>query len=135
MKYDDENSLSLHQSLNVNRPYLQSVLKITNYNLLSEKLIKLCFLNFFSDNHDNKFKALNAPEIFGSTFTHHSTIAFENVIFYFYAVGAKNNSKLYGSVFVHFTINIEDLSLKPYYDAYLTISRSQYGGFSTSSLV
>ena len=29
-KYDDENSLSLHQSLSVNRPYLQSVLKIAN---------------------------------------------------------------------------------------------------------
>ena len=42
-KYDDENSLSLHQSLSVNRPYLQSVLTITNSDLLSEKLIKLCF--------------------------------------------------------------------------------------------
>ena len=30
VKYDNENSLSLHQSLSVNRPYLQSVLKITN---------------------------------------------------------------------------------------------------------
>ena len=30
VKYHDENSLSLHQSLCVNRPYLQSVLKITN---------------------------------------------------------------------------------------------------------
>ena len=30
VKYHDENSLSLHQSLGVNRPYLQSVLKITN---------------------------------------------------------------------------------------------------------
>ena len=29
-KYDDENSLSLHQSLGVNRPYLQSVLTIAN---------------------------------------------------------------------------------------------------------
>ena len=57
--------------------------------------------NFFSDNHDNKFKALNAPEIFRSTFTHYLTIAFENVIFYFYAVGGKNNHKSYGSVFVH----------------------------------
>ena len=58
-------------------------------------------LNFFPVDHDNKFKALNAPEIFGSTFTHYLTIAFENVIFYFYAVGGKNNYKLYGSVFVH----------------------------------
>ena len=58
--------------------------------------------NFFSDNHDNKFnKALNAPEIFGSTFTHYKTIACENMIFYFYAVGGKNNYKSYGSVFVH----------------------------------
>ena len=69
--------------------------------MLSKKLIKLCFLIFFSDNHDNKFKALNAPEIFGSTFTHYLTIAFENVIFYFYAVSGKNNYKSYGSVFVH----------------------------------
>ena len=30
VKYDHENSLSLHQLLNVNRPYLQSVLTITN---------------------------------------------------------------------------------------------------------
>ena len=30
VKYDDENSLSLHQSLSVNRPYLQSVLTIAN---------------------------------------------------------------------------------------------------------
>ena len=30
VKYDHENSLSLHQSLSVNRPYLQSVLKIAN---------------------------------------------------------------------------------------------------------
>ena len=30
VKYHDENSLSLHQSLCVNRPYLQSVLTITN---------------------------------------------------------------------------------------------------------
>ena len=30
VKYHDENSLSLHQSLSVNRPYLQSVLKIAN---------------------------------------------------------------------------------------------------------
>ena len=29
-------------------------------------------------------------------------------------------------------MNMEDLSLKPYYDADLTISRSQYGRFSTS---
>ena len=29
-KYDNENSLSLHQSLSVNRPYLQSVLTIVN---------------------------------------------------------------------------------------------------------
>ena len=29
VKYDDENSLSLHQSLSVKRPYLQSVLTIT----------------------------------------------------------------------------------------------------------
>ena len=43
----------------------------------------LIVLFFFPNNHDNKFKALNAPEIFGSTFTHYLTIAFENVIFYF----------------------------------------------------
>ena len=30
VKYHNENSLSLHQSLVVNRPYLQSVLKVTN---------------------------------------------------------------------------------------------------------
>ena len=30
VKYHDENSLSLHQSLSFNRPYLQSVLKIAN---------------------------------------------------------------------------------------------------------
>ena len=30
VKYHDKNSLSLHQSLCVNRPYLQAVLKITN---------------------------------------------------------------------------------------------------------
>ena len=35
----------------------------------------------------------------------------------------------------YFTMNIKDVSLKPYYDADLTISRSQYGGFSTSGLV
>ena len=29
-KYGDENSLSLHQSLSLNRPYLQSVLTIAN---------------------------------------------------------------------------------------------------------
>ena len=29
-KYDDESSLSHHQSLSVNKPYLQSVLKIAN---------------------------------------------------------------------------------------------------------
>ena len=57
--------------------------------------------NLFADNHDNKFKALNAPEIVGSTFTHYLTIAFENVIFYFHAVGGKNNYKSYGTVFVH----------------------------------
>ena len=64
----------------------------------------MLFYFFIYDNHDNKFKALawlNAPEIFGSTFTHYLTIAFKNVIFYFYAVGSKNNYKLYGSVFVH----------------------------------
>ena len=32
-------------------------------------------------------------------------------------------------------MNMEDLNLKPYYYADLTISRSQYGGFSTSGLV
>ena len=57
--------------------------------------------DYCSDNHDSKFKALNAPEIFGSTFTHYLTIGFENVIFYFYAVGGKNNYKSYGCVFVH----------------------------------
>ena len=30
IKYDNENSLSLHQLLSVNRPYLQSVLTIAN---------------------------------------------------------------------------------------------------------
>ena len=30
VKYDNENSLSLHQWLSVNRPYLQSVLTIKN---------------------------------------------------------------------------------------------------------
>ena len=30
VKYDNENSPSLHQSLSVNRPYLQSVLTIAN---------------------------------------------------------------------------------------------------------
>ena len=59
------------------------------------------FFNFFSDNHDNKFKAINAPEIFASAFTQYLTIAFEKVIFHFYAVNGKNNYKLYGSVFVH----------------------------------
>ena len=34
-------------------------------------------------------------------YTHYLTICFENVIFYFYAVGGKNNYKSYGSVFVH----------------------------------
>ena len=52
--------------------------------------------DFCSDNHDSKFKALNALEIFRSTFTHYLTIGFENVIFY--AVGGKNYYKLYGSV-------------------------------------
>ena len=57
--------------------------------------------DYCSDNHDSKFKALNALEIFGSTFAQYLTIGFENVIFYFYAVGGKNNYKFYGSVFVH----------------------------------
>ena len=57
---------------------------------------------FFSDNHDNKFKALNTHELFGSTFTHYLAIAFENVIFYFYVVSAKNNYKSYGSVLYMF---------------------------------
>ena len=59
---------------------------------------------FFSDNHDNRLKALtwlNAPEIFGSTFTHYLTIAFKNVIYDFYAVSSKNNCKYNGSVFIH----------------------------------
>ena len=57
--------------------------------------------DYCSDNQDSKFKALNALDIFGSTFIHYLAIGFENVIFYFYAVGGKNNYKLYGSVFVH----------------------------------
>ena len=57
--------------------------------------------DYCSDKHDSKFKALNALEIFGLTFTHYLTIGFENVIFYFYAVGGKNNYKSYGSIFVH----------------------------------
>ena len=57
--------------------------------------------DYCSDNHDSKLKALNALEIFGSTFTHNLTIRFENVISYFNAVGGKNKYKLYGSVFVH----------------------------------
>ena len=32
-------------------------------------------------------------------------------------------------------MNMEDFSLKQCYDADLTISRSQYGGFSTTGLV
>ena len=32
-------------------------------------------------------------------------------------------------------MNMEDMSLKPCYNANLTISASQYGGFSTSDLV
>ena len=35
-----------------------------------------CAFLFFSDNHDNKFKAPNTPEIFGLAFTHYLTIAF-----------------------------------------------------------
>ena len=54
---------------------------------------------FSSDNHENKFKVLNAHEIFESTFTHYLTIAFENVIFYFYVVSGKNNYKSYGCFF------------------------------------
>ena len=61
------------------------------YNQFLKLQIETCYLRnllncaflFFSDNHDKKFKTLNAPEIFRSTFTHYLTIAFENVIFYF----------------------------------------------------